>query len=100
MRLAGLSSKERHEGIQHMSKDDRSCVIHIADAQSRIPGPAGERAATMFRRGTLEVKLSAHPLRPNRQTPHSQDEIYVIASGRGTLFHDGKRDPFEAGDCL
>jgi len=83
-----------------MSKDVRSCVMHIADAQARIPGPAGERAATLLRRGTLEVKLSARPLRPNRQTPHSQDEIYVIVSGRGILFHDGRRDPFEAGDCL
>jgi len=74
--------------------------MHIADALARIPGPAGERAATVLRRGTLEVKLSARPLRPNRQTPHSQDEIYVIVSGRGILFHDGKRDPFETGDCL
>lgn len=83
-----------------MNSNVRSHVIHIADALARIPGPVGERAATLFRRGTLEVKLSARPLRPNRQTPHPQDEIYVIVSGRGVLFHDGKRDPFEAGDCL
>jgi len=83
-----------------MSTDDRSYVIHLADAQAIIPGPAGERAATFLRRGSLEVKLSARPLRPNRQTPHAKDEIYVIVQGRGTLFHGGKHDPFETGDCL
>jgi mannose-6-phosphate isomerase-like protein (cupin superfamily) len=83
-----------------MSTDDRSYVIHLTDAQALIPGPAGERAATLLRRGSLEVKLSSRPLRPNRQTPHAKDEIYVIVQGRGTLFHDGKRDPFETGDCL
>ena len=37
---------------------------------------------------------------PNRQTPHSQDEVYVIARGRGVLFHDGRQDQFEAGDFI
>ncbi len=27
-----------------MSKTDRSCVIHLAEAQASIPGPAGEHA--------------------------------------------------------
>jgi mannose-6-phosphate isomerase-like protein (cupin superfamily) len=50
-------------------------------------------------RGTLSVKLSC-PLRPNRQTPHTQDEVYVIIRGRGVLIHDGKRDEFASGDLL
>ena len=79
---------------------DRSRVMHLADALAAIPGPNGERACTTMRRGSLEVKLSARPLAPNRQTPHAQDELYVIVNGRGTLFHDGKRDAFETGDCL
>jgi mannose-6-phosphate isomerase-like protein (cupin superfamily) len=37
---------------------------------------------------------------PNQQTPHAQDEIYVIIRGRGVLIHDGRRDPFESGDVL
>jgi mannose-6-phosphate isomerase-like protein (cupin superfamily) len=28
------------------------------------------------------------------------EEVYVIIRGRGVLFHDGARDPFEAGDLL
>jgi mannose-6-phosphate isomerase-like protein (cupin superfamily) len=52
-----------------------------------------------MQRGTLDVKLSL-PVPPNEQTPHAQDEIYVIFRGRGVLFHDGKRESFESGDLL
>ena len=64
-----------------------------------IPGPAGERSVLVLQRGTLDVKLSL-PTPPNEQTPHAQDEIYVVIRGRGVLIHDDKRDPFEAGDLL
>jgi len=83
-----------------MSKPDRSRAFDFAEAEASLPGPNGERALTLLRRGSLEVKLSARPLIPNRQTPHAQDEVYVVVRGRGVLFHDGKRDSFEAGDCL
>lgn len=49
--------------------------------------------------GTLDVALSL-PVPPNQQTPHTQDEIYVIIRGRGVLVHDRKRDRFEAGHLL
>jgi len=77
----------------------RSHVIHLADARKRIPGPAGEHAVGLFQCGTLDVALSI-PITPKQQSPHTQDEIYVIVSGRGVLFHDQKRDAFEAGDLL
>lgn len=77
----------------------RSGVIHLAEARARIPGPDGEHAVRLFRRGTLDVALSI-PVTPKRQTPHAQDEIYVVIRGRGVLAHDGRRDVFEAGDLL
>src|SRR2546425_2509646 len=89
-----------HARATEMSKPDRSRVIHLAEAEASLPGPSGARAITLLRRGSLDVKLSARPLRPNRQTPHTQDEVYVVVRGRGVLFHDGKRDSFEPGDCL
>jgi len=82
-----------------MSKPERSGVVHLADALARLPGPAGEHAVTLLQRGSLITKLSA-PKVPIRQTPHEQDELYVIVRGKGVLFHDGKRDPFETGDLL
>ena len=82
-----------------MDTVDRSAVIRFAEAQTSIPGPSGERSTLVLKRGTLDVKL-ALPVAPNEQTPHTQDEIYVIFRGRGVLFHDGKREPFESGDLL
>jgi mannose-6-phosphate isomerase-like protein (cupin superfamily) len=82
-----------------MSKPGSSLVIHLAEAQAGIPGPAGEHAVSLLQRGTLNVNLSL-PKIPNRQTPHAQDEVYVIIRGRGVLLHDGERDPFGPGDLL
>ena len=82
-----------------MSESDRSRMIPLKWAQARIPGPAGEHSVSLFQRGTLNVKLS-HPVVPNQQTPHAQDEIYVVIRGRGVLLHDGKRDAFDVGDLL
>jgi mannose-6-phosphate isomerase-like protein (cupin superfamily) len=82
-----------------MAPPDRSRVIRLSEARAAIPGPAGEHAVSLLRRGSLDVKLSA-PVQPNQQTPHAQDEIYVVVRGRGILVHDGKRDPFETGDLL
>ncbi len=82
-----------------MSQSDRSRVIRLAQARGRIPGPAGERAVRLMQRGTLDVALSAPPS-TNPQTPHAQDEIYIVIRGRGILFHDGAEDPFESGDLL
>src|SRR6516225_4421927 len=65
-----------------MSKPGRSRVIHLADAQAGVPGPAGERAVMVLQRGTLDIALGV-PLRPSQQTPHAQDEIYFIIRGRG-----------------
>jgi mannose-6-phosphate isomerase-like protein (cupin superfamily) len=82
-----------------MGERDRSCVIHLAEARERIPGPLGQHFVGLMQRGTLRVQLSL-PVFPNRQTPHAQDEVYVIIRGRGVLFHGGERDQFEAGDLL
>lgn len=82
-----------------MSELHRSEVIPLAEAQAGIPGPAGEHAVGVFRRGPLDIALSL-PRNARQQTPHAQDEIYFIVRGRGVLFHDGKRDAFQSGDLL
>jgi len=82
-----------------MNMPDRSGVVRLTEAQASIPGPAGERAVVVLRRGALDVAF-ALPVPPSQQTPHAQDEMYVIVRGRGVLVHDGKRDSFESGDLL
>ena len=82
-----------------MGNPVRSRVIHLGEAQGRIPGPAGEHSVSVLQRGSLNLKLSL-PVPPNQQDPHTQDEIYIIIRGRGVLYHDGKRDAFEPGDAM
>ena len=82
-----------------MQDGERSGVIGLRAAEAAIPGPDGARSTLVLKRGTLDVRLSV-PLPPNRQTPHAQDEIYVVIRGAGALVHGGKRDAFQAGDLL
>lgn len=86
-------------GSEDVNAADRSGVISFAQMQARIARADGEHAVLALHRGTLDVKLSL-PVAPNQQTPHAQDEIYVVIRGRGVLVHDGKRTAFEAGDLL
>jgi hypothetical protein len=74
-------------------------VIRLVEAESCIPGLAGERAVLVLQRGTLDIRLSM-PVPPNQQTPHEQDELYVVIRGCGFLVHDDKRDRFDSGDIL
>jgi mannose-6-phosphate isomerase-like protein (cupin superfamily) len=85
--------------MESTSKPDPSNLIHFAESAALIPGRPGDHFISVLQRGTLNVKLSI-PLVPVRQTPHEQDEIYVVVKGRGMFFHDGKREPFDAGDLL
>jgi mannose-6-phosphate isomerase-like protein (cupin superfamily) len=82
-----------------MDTTDRSGVIRLVEAEAGIPGPAGERAVLVLQRGTLDIKLSI-PVPPNQQTPHEQDELYVVIRGRGVLVPDDKRNRFDSGDIL
>jgi mannose-6-phosphate isomerase-like protein (cupin superfamily) len=82
-----------------MDTTDRSGVIRLIEAEARIPGPAGERAVLVLQRGTLDIKLSI-PIPPNHQTPHEQDELYVVIRGRGVLVHADQRNRFDSGDIL
>lgn len=82
-----------------MASEMRSCIIRLAEAERHIPTPEGGHALSVFEHGTLKLKLSK-PVPPNRQTPHEQDELYVVIRGRGALVHDGGRDEFEAGDVM
>ena len=82
-----------------MDATDRGGVIRLVEAEARIPDPAGKRAVLVLQRGTLDIALSL-PIPPNHQTPHEQDELYVVIRGRGVLVQDDKRDRFDSGDIL
>src|ERR1041385_232174 len=71
----------------------------VEDLSARLPGPAGERFAVAFERGTLSLELYA-PRGRDPQKPHSRDEVYVVVTGRGTFSCGPARESFGPGDVL
>jgi len=49
--------------------------------------------------GTMSVEIY-RPVKTDLQTPHKQDELYVVISGSGEFLNDGKRTGFNPGDVL
>jgi mannose-6-phosphate isomerase-like protein (cupin superfamily) len=69
-------------------------------AEARVaPLQPGRASALLLEHGTLELRYYA-PRGVDNQQPHARDELYVVASGRGTFVRAGERVPFEPGDAL
>ena len=78
---------------------DHKNRITMEDALARIPGTDGERFAKMLEHGSLSVEIYA-PRGHDPQTPHEQDEVYVVMSGTGEFINGNERCPFSEGDVL
>lgn len=63
------------------------------------PLPAGRRSALLMEHGTMQLRFYA-PRGSDPQTPHDQDELYVIAKGTGFFRCDAERTKFGPGDVL
>ena len=74
-------------------------LIKLNDARNAIPTRDGKLYAEMFRHGTLTLEVYA-PKGVDLQQPHTRDEIYVVAAGRGWFSVNGKRLEFAPGDTL
>lgn len=70
----------------------------LAEAR-RAPIPAGFRSAELMRHGSMALRYYA-PRGADPQTPHEQDEIYIVTSGRGIFACGGARVAFGPGDAL
>lgn len=53
----------------------------------------------MMKNGTMTVEYFA-PSGKDTQSPHIQDEIYVIISGKAGFYRDGERTTCKQGDLL
>ena len=78
---------------------ERTAHLRVEEGLAHLPGPQGERFATLFAHGSLEVELYA-PRGHDPQSPHTRDELYVVAAGSGTFFNGTDRRPFGPGDLL
>jgi mannose-6-phosphate isomerase-like protein (cupin superfamily) len=63
------------------------------------PIPEGRRSPELMAHGSMTLRYYA-PEGTDPQTPHDQDELYIVASGTGTFFMAGERIAFGPGDAL
>lgn len=64
-----------------------------------LPTPEGKHFITGMAHGTMSIELYK-PDKIDPQTPHNQDELYIILRGSGMFFVNGERLPFKAHDVL
>jgi hypothetical protein len=75
-------------------------VLHISEAEasrslSELPLPF----SVLFERGDVSVELYA-PRGSDMQSPHTRDELYIVASGSGTFRRADQVCEFNVGDLL
>lgn len=79
--------------------------ISLAEALAKLPLPATSRwpegvwDTEVFAHGTMSLVLFT-PRGKDYQTSHTQDELYIVMQGSGTLWVEDIRHPFIAQDVL
>lgn len=79
--------------------------ISVSEALAKLPLPATEKwplgvwDTEVMAHGTMIVEIFA-PKETDYQTPHEQDELYIIISGSGEFVNDGVTYTFAPGDVL
>ncbi|MES2730483.1 MAG: cupin domain-containing protein [Bacteroidota bacterium] len=73
--------------------------ISLTEALTRLPGPNGERFASVFEHGSFSAEVYA-PQGIDPQQPHTRDEAYVVVKGSGEFVNGESRLLFQAGDML
>ncbi|MDR3445848.1 MULTISPECIES: cupin domain-containing protein [unclassified Dyella] len=75
-------------------------MFGLQEAVTNLPtDEAAFRFHYGLRHGTMKVGLYA-PRGEDRQSTHSQDELYIVISGTGDFVKDGVRRTFEPQDVI
>ena len=72
--------------------------FRLEDGLARLP-EGDRRSTTLFGHGSMTLKIYA-PRGHDPQTPHAQDEIYVVVRGRGRFVVADTAAAFGPGDAL
>ena len=81
-----------------MSEAPPRTLITAAEAAA-APNAPGRLSALLLAHGTMQLRWFA-PKGEDVQTPHDQDELYIIASGTGWFRRGAERVPFATHDAL
>lgn len=99
-RFSGIGTVENGETLVATFQEEEPWGrATLREVWGKIPGSKGERFANAFSRGALRVLLYA-PRKTDPQTPHEQDEVYVVMKGSGSFFLEGTQFAFAEGDVF
>ena len=73
--------------------------VTIQEAVQQLSKEKEHRFTTMMKRGSMIVEYYA-PKDNDLQTPHRQDELYIIANGKAIFNRDGDKINCKTGDVL
>jgi mannose-6-phosphate isomerase-like protein (cupin superfamily) len=82
-----------------MTHNYESFHLPLMKAGARLPAAGGQPFVELFRYGAVSVEIFA-PRGVDTQQPHAQDEIYVVARGRGDFRNGPIRHAFGPGDVM
>jgi mannose-6-phosphate isomerase-like protein (cupin superfamily) len=71
----------------------------VKDALKKLSANPEALFTKIMEHGSMSVELY-RPRQTDKQTPHLQDELYVIISGSGEFINAGQKMPFSPGDIL
>jgi mannose-6-phosphate isomerase-like protein (cupin superfamily) len=71
----------------------------IEEAIEKLGKETSQRFTLLLKHGTMSIEYYA-PKDRDLQTPHMQDEIYVITSGSAIFNRDGEKQACRQGDIL
>ena len=74
-------------------------IVSLLDAVEQMKQETAKPFTVVMKHGTMSVEYFA-PQKTDTQTPHAQDELYVIVRGHGHFFRDGETIECKAGDVL
>lgn len=73
--------------------------VSMTEALAQLERTNGKLFVKVMEHGHMSVEVY-RPIKTDLQTPHQQDELYVIISGSGDFLNDGHRATFNPGDVL
>ena len=73
--------------------------VSINEAIAALATNTATPFTVLLQHGSLQVEYFK-PDTIDTQTPHKQDELYIVASGSGTFNRDGIRTAFSAGEVI
>jgi len=71
----------------------------VNDALQNLAANPGILFSKVMEHGSMSVEIY-RPVGTDKQTPHLQDELYIIITGTGDFVNNGERMPFGPGDVL